>query len=341
MRSYKLLFAILVLFTFVVFVFDILLGSVNIPISDLFSYFRGGELKPSWLYIINNLRIPKAITALFVGAGISICGLQMQTMFRNPLADTSILGIGNGASLGVALFVMTGSVFSSFISVNMAHSYWNMIIAAVLGAFFILLVISYVANWLRDMVALLVVGVMIGFIISSIVSVLQFFTDPETLKQYVIWTFGSLSGTTWEQLHVMMPVVGVAILISLFMPKSMNAMLLGDNYAQSVGVNVFKVRIILISLTGIITGALTAFVGPIAFVGIAVPHVARLLFKTSDNKILLPATLILGALLMMVCDIISQLPGTGIVLPINSVTSVFGAPIVVFIIMKNRKRRMA
>ncbi len=341
MRSYKLLFAILVLFTFVVFVFDILLGSVNIPISDLFSYFTGGELKPSWLYIINNLRIPKAITALFVGAGISICGLQMQTMFRNPLADTSILGIGNGASLGVALFVMTGSVFSSFISVNMVHSYWNMIIAAVLGAFFILLVISYVANWLRDMVALLVVGVMIGFIISSIVSVLQFFTNPETLKQYVIWTFGSLSGTTWEQLHVMMPVVGVAILISLFMPKSMNAMLLGDNYAQSVGVNVFKVRIILISLTGIITGALTAFVGPIAFVGIAVPHVARLLFKTSDNKILLPATLILGALLMMVCDIISQLPGTGIVLPINSVTSVFGAPIVVFIIMKNRKRRMA
>ncbi len=332
-----LIFILLVLLSVIAFAMDLMLGSVAIPFDTLLDVLQGNFINKSWEFILTDFRLPKAITALFVGAGISIAGLQMQTLFHNPLADTSILGVGSGASLTVALFVLSPTLFPGLIPASVQHNYWGMILASIAGAMAVLLLISAIAAWLKDIVSLLIIGVMIGFITASIVSVMQFFSDPEVVKNYLIWTFGSLSGTTWSQLYFMIPVVSVGLLLSLLTPKSMNAILLGEGYAQSVGVNVRKVRLTLIFLTGLITGTLTAFTGPIAFVGIAVPHVARLLFKTTNHQILLPATMLCGIVLMLCCDIISQLPGTGIALPINSVTSILGAPIVIFIILKSRR----
>lgn len=333
------LFILLFFLVIITFSMDLLLGSVTIPLNTLLDIFQGNPINKSWEFILSDFRLPKAITATFVGAGIAVSGLQMQTLFHNPLADTSILGVGSGASLAVALFVLSASLFPELIPVSVQHNYWGMILASIIGATTVLLLIATIAGWLKDIVSLLIIGVMLGFITSSIVSVMQFFSDPETVKNYLIWTFGSLSGTTWSQLYFMLPVVGLGLLLSMFAPKSMNAILLGEGYAESVGVNVRNVRLALIFLTGLITGTLTAFTGPIAFVGIAVPHVVRLLFKTTNHQILLPATMLCGVVLMLCCDIISQLPGTGIALPINSVTSILGAPIVVFIIIRNRRRK--
>ncbi len=339
MKRIITLFIIIFIGILIAFVLDLMLGSVAIPFDVIWDALRGQSTVKSWNYILTEFRLPKAITTIFVGAGISITGLQMQTLFRNPLADTSILGIGNGASLGVASFVLLPYILPSLIPNAVHHNYWGVIISSIIGAFAVLLIISIVATWMRDIISLLIIGVMFGFITSSLVSVLQYFSDPEALQSFLVWTFGSLAGTTWTQLHFMMPIVGLGILTSLFLPKSMNALLLGENYARSVGVNVGLTRISLVALTGIITGTLTAFVGPIAFIGIAVPHIARLLFRTANHHILIPATILLGMLIMLCCDIISQLPGSGTTLPINSVTSIVGAPIVIFIIMKNRKRK--
>lgn len=321
------------------FILDLMLGSVSIPSDAVWDALKGNTIKKSWSYIITEFRLPKALTACFVGAGISLTGLQMQTLFRNPLADTSILGIGHGASLGVASFVLLPYLLPNLLPSSLHNNYWGLIIASVIGAFTVLIIISAIATWMQDIVSLLIIGVMLGFITGSIVSVLQYFSDPEAIQSFLVWTFGSLSGTTWKQLHFLIPIVGFGLLISLLLPKSMNALLLGENYARSAGINVKLARIVLVTLTGIITGTLTAFVGPIAFVGIAVPHVARLLFKTANHQTLIPASMLLGVFLMLCCDIISQLPGSGTTLPINSVTSILGAPIVIFIIMKNRRKK--
>ena len=314
-------------------------GSVSIPLGDIIDFLSGKPIKNSWEYILLELRMPRAITAIFVGAGISVTGLQMQTLFRNPLADTSILGIGHGASLGVGSFVMLSTLFPAIFPTFIANNYWGLILSAIIGAFVVLLCVFSVASWLKDMISVLIVGVMVGFITSSIVSIMQYFSDPEVIKSYLIWTFGSLSGTTWTQLYVMIPIVAIGLILSFLMPKYMNALLLGENYAQSVGVKVLRVRIMLVLLTSLITGTLTAFVGPIVFLGIAVPHCARLLFKTTNHRILIPATMLCGTTLMLACDIITQLPPDGIVLPINAVTSVLGAPIVIFIILRNRRTK--
>ncbi len=339
MKRIITLFIIIFIGTVIAFVLDLMLGSVAIPFDAIWDALQGQSAEKSWNYILTEFRLPKAITTIFVGAGISITGLQMQTLFRNPLADTSILGIGQGASLGVASFVLLPYILPSLIPNALYHNYWGLIISSIVGAFAVLIIISVIATWMRDIISLLIIGVMLGFITGSLVSVLQYFSDPEALQSFLVWTFGSLSGTTWTQLHFMMPIVGLGILASLLLPKSMNALLLGENYARSVGVNVNITRISLVALTGIITGTLTAFVGPIAFIGIAVPHIARLLFRTANHNVLIPATILLGMFIMLCCDIISQLPGSGTTLPINSVTSVMGAPIVIFIIMKNRKRK--
>lgn len=339
MPRYILLFFLIFIGAVGAFVLDLMLGSVSIPADAIWDALCGQSSNKSWNYILAEFRLPKALTTCFVGAGISLTGLQMQTLFRNPLADTSILGIGHGSSLGVACFVLLPNILPSFLPHALYHNYWGVILSSIVGAFAVLLVVSAIATWMRDVISLLIIGVMLGFITGSMVSVLQYFSDPEALQSFVVWTFGSLSGTTWRQLHFLMPIVGCGLLLSLLLPKSMNAMLLGENYARSTGINVNATRIVLVILTGVITGTLTAFVGPIAFVGIAVPHVSRLVFRTANHQILIPATMLVGVLLMLCCDIVSQLPGTGITLPINSVTSILGAPIVIFIIMKNRKRK--
>ncbi|PVX50000.1 iron complex transport system permease protein [Balneicella halophila] len=339
MKRNSLLFIIISMGIVLIFLLDLRLGSVAIPMDAIVDLLQGEPIKQSWEYILINFRLPKAITACIVGAGVSITGLQMQTLFRNPLADTSILGVGHGASLGVATFVLAPNILPGLLSTSISNNYWGLIIASIMGAFVVLAIVSSIATWMRDIVSLLIIGVMLGFITGSLVSILQFFSDPETVQSFLIWTFGSLSGTTWTQLQFLIPIVSIGLFASLLLPKSMNAILLGENYAKSVGVSVKTIRITLVVLTGLITGTLTAFVGPIAFLGIAVPHVARLLFKTANHRTLIPATMLLGVLLMLCCDIISQLPGSNTTIPINSVTSILGAPIVIFVIMQNRRKK--
>lgn len=333
------LFSITLLGILLFFALDLSLGSVAIPVDALWDALWGAPLKKSWSYILYDFRIPKALTACFVGAGVATTGLQMQTLFNNPLADTSILGIGNGASLGVAVFVLVPHLLPELFPSSVHNNYWGLIVTASIGAFSILCVVSLIATRMRDIVSLLIIGVMMGFITGSIVSVLQYFSDPETIQSFVIWTFGSLAGTTWTQLRFLIPIVSIGLFFSALLPKNMNALLLGENYAKSAGIHVTATRIAIVALTGLIIGTLTAFVGPIAFIGIAVPHVARIVFRTANLQVLIPATMLWGVLLMLCCDIISQLPGSGTTLPINAVTSILGAPIVIFVILKNRKKR--
>ncbi len=333
------IYTVLFISAVTLFLLDIMLGSIRIPFADVIDIFSGSSSNVSWEYIILNFRLPKAITAVFVGAGISTCGLLMQTLFRNPLADTSILGISSGASLGVASFVMLSALFPTFLPTYISSSYWGMILSAIIGASVILCLISSIISWLKDIVSVLIIGVMFGFVASSIVSIMQYFSDPEIIKNYIVWSFGSLNGTTWNQLQYLLPVVSFGLMITLCMPKYLNSLLLGDNYASSVGVNVGRVRFIIVLLTSIITGSLVAFTGPISFIGIAVPHYTRILFRTTNHRILIPGTMLCGVCLMLFCDIITHMPGEGIILPINAITSIMGAPIVVIIILKRRKLR--
>lgn len=329
----------LLLLAIILFFMDIMLGSVTIPVSDIIDILSGTSSHVSWEYIILNFRLPKAITAIFVGAGISSCGLLMQTLFRNPLADTSILGISSGASLGVASFVMLSALFPAFLPVSFSSSYWGMVLSAIIGASIILCLVSSIISWLKDMVSVLIIGVMFGFVTSSIVAIMQYFSDPEIIKNYIVWSFGSLNGTTWNQLQYLIPVVTAGLAITLCLPKYLNSLLLGDNYARSVGVHISRIRFVIVLITSIITGTLVAFTGPISFIGIAVPHYTRILFRTTNHRILVPGAMLCGICLMLFCDIITQLPGNGIILPINAITSIMGAPIVVFIIIKRRKLR--
>lgn len=331
----------LILFFLILFFFllDLAIGSVRVDFSEIMKVLLGQETKESTKHIILNLRLPKALTAVVAGAGISICGLLMQTLFRNPLADTSILGISSGAGLGVGSFIMLSSLFPAFFVQNFDNTYWGMILFAILGASLVLLLISIIISWLQDIVSVLIIGVMFGFITGSIIAVLQFFSRPEVVKSFLMWTFGNINNTTWDQLHYMVPLVLLGLVGVFLLPKQLNAMLLGESYAKGVGVNIKKTRMLIICLTALITGVLTAFVGPIAFVGIAVPHFSRMLFRTANHAILIPGTLLCGIVILLVCDIITHLPSNGIILPINAVTSILGAPIVIFIILRRRQQK--
>ena len=341
MKRSSFMFGTLLLLTAVTFVADLIWGSLDISPADVLQALtNGSEMQTTNDYVIRNFRLPKALTALFAGAGISIAGLQMQSLFRNPLADTSILGINSGAGLGVALYIMSFTIIPGLSLYSGTADTWGVATAACIGSMLVLLLISAVAAWLRDMVSVLIVGVMVGFLASSFISILQFFSDNEMLKGYLIWSFGSVAGTTWRQLSLMIPIVSGGLFLSMLMPKYMNALNIGENYARSVGIHVERERIILIGITSIITGTITAFTGPIAFLGIAVPHFSRILFKSSDYRILLPGTMLCGALLMLVCDMITQVPGKGFVLPINAITSMIGSPVVIMTIARNRKKRL-
>lgn len=288
-------------------------------------------------YIIMQFRLPKTLTALVAGAGIAVSGLQMQSLFRNPLADTSILGINSGAGVGVALYTMSFTLFPSLYDSLGAMSNWGIILSACIGSLTVLFVIAFMARRLGDMVSVLIVGVMLGFLASSLIALLQYFSEEESLKSYLIWSFGSLSNTTWGQLQWLIPLVLLGLVASLLLPKQMNALNLGDNYARSLGVNVKAVRFSIIAITSLITGTITAFVGPIAFLGMAVPHFVRILFGTADNRILIPATILSGSILLLICDILTQLPASGIILPINALTSLLGAPVVIAVVFKSRQ----
>lgn len=326
----------------VAFLLDVALGSVHIPLKDVIKVlFTPDAGNDTWVYIIEKIRLPKALTAIIVGCGLSVSGLQMQTLFRNPLAGPSVLGITAGASLGVALVMLSaGSITSLYTIKELGISgSWLIIVASSLGAALIMILIVSISSSLKDNVIVLIVGVMIGNITLSVISIWQYFSSPELIKDYLLWTFGSLGGVTGGQLLILAIVVFAGLLISFLSSKLLDALLLGDNYARSMGLTVKRARILIIGSTSILAGGITAFCGPIGFIGIAVPHLARALFNTSNHRILIPACCLIGTVLMLICDIVAQLPGSQTVLPINVITALVGSPVVIWIIAGPTKLR--
>ncbi len=315
------------------------LGSVPIPLSDTLKIlFQGSTASTeyTWEYIILNYRLPKVIVALLVGSGLGLSGLFMQTLFQNPMAGPYVLGLSSGASLGVALLIMGGGALGISTG-NLLSSHWGLPIAASVGSLMVMLAIVAAAFRLKNTMKLLIVGIMFAALTGSVVTVLSYFSSSELLQRFVFWTFGSLGNLSSVDLKVLLLFWIMGIGIGLFCLKNLNALLLGEKYAQSMGVNVIRNRWLVIVATSFITGSITAFVGPIAFVGLAVPHLVRSFIPTSNHFILVPNVMVYGALLMVVCDSIAQLPGSQHILPINAVTSLFGAPVVIWLLLRKRK----
>jgi iron complex transport system permease protein len=336
-KNYTTHFILLSVLLVILFFVNVSLGSVSIPIKDIFSTLFGGvPSKESWEIIIINFRLPKAITAVLVGSGLSICGLLMQTLFRNPLAGPFVLGISSGASLGVAILIL-GSSFLGGVLISPTLSNWSLPIAASLGAFLVLTAVIVAANRVRNIMSILIIGLMFGSLTSALISVLAYFSQAEQIQQYLFWSFGSLGNLSWAEISVFASIYFVGILGSLTIIKPLNSFLLGENYAKSLGINIKRNRNIILLITSILAGVITAFSGPIAFVGLAVPHIAKLLFTTSNHKILIPAVAILGGIILLICDAIAQLPTSEFTLPINAITSLFGAPVVIWLLIRKKK----
>lgn len=318
------------------FLVNISLGSVSISLKEVVKGIFGQEMtKESWEIILWNFRFPKAITAILVGIGLSMSGLLMQTLFRNPLAGPYVLGLSSGASLGVAFVILGTGLLPTYIASFFLSSY-GLVVASSLGAFLVLLAVLLVSRKLKDTMAILIVGLMFGSFTSAIVSVLSYFTTAEKLQKFTFWSMGSISNLTWQEISILSLLIFIGIAISFTVIKPLNALLLGEKYAQSIGINYKKTRFSIIVATSILAGSITAFAGPIAFIGLAVPHMAKLLFQTSNHLILFWSTLLLGAIVMLVCDTIAQVPGNDITLPINAVTSVIGAPIVIWLLVRKK-----
>ncbi|MDX2444902.1 MAG: iron ABC transporter permease [Bacteroidales bacterium] len=327
---------ILAFFTLLFFCLDVLLGSVQIPFKAILQIIGGKELShPEWRVIIFDFRVPRAITAIIAGIALSVSGLQMQTIFRNPLAGPYVLGISSGASLGVALLIMG---FSAFGISGFGHfGNWALVFAATFGAGLILLLILSISVRINDIMTILILGILFGSIATALVAILQYFSSETMLKSFIVWTMGSLGNVSHDQLGILALVVSIGILICLASVKVLNTMLLGEEYAHSLGVNAKVARTVVFISTSILAGAVTAFCGPIGFIGIVVPHISRLLFKTADHKVLIPGSMLIGAIFILISDIISKLPGYDQVLPINSVTALLGIPVIIWIIFKRKK----
>ncbi|PKH51606.1 iron ABC transporter [Tenacibaculum sp. Bg11-29] len=332
-NQFILLSILLVVFLFL----NISLGSVTIPFKEILNSLTGGiASKASWETIIINFRLPKAMTAIMVGSGLSICGLLMQTLFRNPLAGPFVLGISSGSSLGVALLILGSGLFGGVISA-ISFSSWALPIAASLGSFLVLSAVIIAANRVRNTMSILIIGLMFGSLTSAIISVLSYFSEAEQIQQYQFWNFGSLGNLTWKQLIVFGIIYTISVFGTFTVIKPLNSFLLGESYAKSLGINIKKSRNIILLITSLLTGVITAFSGPIAFIGLAVPHIAKIFFSTSNHKILLPAVALIGAIVLLICDSIAQLPTSEYTLPINAITSLFGAPVVIWLLIRKKK----
>jgi len=331
-----ILFSLLFLGLIFLFFVNISLGSITIPFKEIYTSLTGGQAsKSTWEYIIINYRLPKAITAVLVGMGLSISGLLMQTLFRNPLAGPYVLGLSSGASLGVAFVILGASVLPSFLSVILLSPY-GIVLASTLGSSTVLLLVLLVSQQLRDTMAILIVGLMFGSFTSAIVGVLTYFSSAEQLQKFTFWSMGNLGNLSWSSILILSICVLVGLFLSLLSIKPLNALLLGENYAKSMGLNFNKARLIIILATSILAGSITAYAGPIAFIGLAVPHIAKLVFQTSNHTILFWSTLLFGAAIMLICDVVSQMPGMEITLPINAITSILGAPVVIWLLVRKR-----
>lgn len=318
------------------FVLNISLGSVSIPLSEIFKGIFGTSDNDTWQFIISDYRLPKAVTAILVGSGLGISGLLMQTLFRNPLAGPFVLGISSGASLGVAVIILGSGLLGGWLTAIFI-SKWTIVIAASLGSFLVLLAVLVVSNKVRDTMAILIIGLMFGSITAAVVSVLSYFSSAEQLQQYIFWGFGSLSNLSWNEVFIFFSLYLIGLVLSIISIKSLNILLLGENYAKSLGLNLKRSRFVIIVATSLLAGTITAFAGPIAFIGLAIPHLTRQIFRTSNHKILLPAVFLYGAIVMLVCDSIAQVPGTDYTLPINAITALVGAPVVIWLLVRQRK----
>ena len=273
---------------------------------------------------------------MLVGSGLSIAGLLMQTLFKNPLAGPFVLGISSGASLGVAILILGASIFGGVIT-TVSFSSWGLAIASSLGAAMVLFAVLLTAHKVRNTMSILIIGLMFGTVTSAIISVFTFFSDAEKIQQFVFWGFGNLGNLSWNEILVFFTIYVIAIINLIRIIKPLNSLLIGENYSKSLGINIKKNRTIILVITSLLTGVTTAFAGPIAFIGLAVPHITKLVFKTSDHTILLPAVAILGAIILLVCDMVAQLPTSEFTLPINAVTSLIGAPIVIWLLLRKKK----
>jgi iron complex transport system permease protein len=321
-------------------------GSVAIPLDQIAAVLLGGEAeRASWTNVILKVRLPKALVAGLAGAALAISGLMMQTLFRNPLAASDVLGINSGASLGVALVVLAfgagGALGSSLLSGLGFLANFGLAFAAILGAGCTLLLILLMSRWVESSLTLLVLGLMIGNLTFALVSLLLFFSIPERIQAYINWGFGSFGSVTWEQMPILAGAVLLGLALAHLLSKTLNALLLGETYARSLGLNVRRARLLIISTTALLTGSVTAFCGPIGFLGIAVPHLARSLANTSDHRLLLPACTLLGASAALLAALLAEAPGSRLVLPLNAIMAVFGAPIVIWIILRQRNLQKA
>lgn len=329
-RRTAILFAILSLLTAALFTADLLVGSVAVAPREIWAALTGGACDPALRDIILKIRLLKAVTALFAGAALAASGLQMQTLFRNPLAGPYVLGISSGAGLGVALFLLGAPLLGvsahSFVqSLGIAGAAW-------LGAALVLFIVMAVSRRIKDIMVILILGMMFGSGVSSVVEILQYLSSEAALKSFVIWTMGSLGDVTGANLALMLPVITVGLVLSVAVIKPLNLLLLGENYARTMGLNVQRTRTLLFLSTVLLAGTVTAFCGPVGFIGLAVPHLARMLFASADHRVLMPASMLSGAALLLVCDLISKL----LALPINTVTALMGIPVVIVVVVRNR-----
>lgn len=329
-RRTAILFTVLSLLTAALFTADLLIGSVAVALHDIWAALTGGSCDPAVRDIILKIRLLKAVTALFAGAALAASGLQMQTLFRNPLAGPYVLGISSGAGLGVALFLLGAPLLGvsahSFVqSLGIAGAAW-------LGAALVLLIVMAVSRRIKDIMVILILGMMFGSGVSSVVEILQYLSSEAALKSFIIWTMGSLGDVTDGNLALMLPVITAGLALSVAVIKPLNLLLLGENYARTMGLNVQRTRTLLFLSTVLLAGTVTAFCGPVGFIGLAVPHLARMLFASADHRVLMPASMLSGAALLLVCDLISK----SLALPINTVTALMGIPVVIVVVVRNR-----
>jgi iron complex transport system permease protein len=321
----------MILLLLAVALLDIRLGSVRITFGELIRHLSGTDsLSGQQLIIIQKFRLPRLATALLAGAALPACGLQMQTLFRNPLAGPYVLGISSGASFGAALVVLGAGATGLIAS-------WSVALAAWAGAGLVMLLLLYVSFRVRDVMTILILGIMFSSGLAAVISIMQYFSQASALKSFVIWSMGSLGNVTGGQLRIMTLAILPLLILSLFSSKLLNGLMLGEEYAVTMGISIRRTRIMILTMTSIMAGTVTAFCGPIGFIGIAVPHIARFMLRRHDHRILMPLTLVTGMVIMVISDLISQMPGSEKVLPINAVTSLIGIPVVIWLVIINRK----
>lgn len=340
MKNSKITFGILgiIIVGIILFILNLFVGSVTVPIDEIFKVLLDDNPDKTLSVIIFNYRLPQALTALLAGAALAVAGLLMQTLFRNPLADPSMLGISSGASLGVGIVILlTGAISGTAVS---SFGWWSTIgvsLAAFIGAVLVLFVMLAFSSRMKNMTTLIIIGLMIAYLAGSITDILKFFSLKEDIHAFVIWGMGSFSGVGTSKMPIFAISIIIGLVVTFFLSKNLNILLLGEMYAVNLGLNIRKNSVIIILVSGYLTAIVTAYCGPIAFVGLAMPHIARFLFKSSDHRLLIPATMLIGMDMALVCNLIARMPGFDGNLPVNAVTAFIGAPVVISVILKSRK----